>query len=218
MATWELEYYKKGYRYIVGCDEAGRGSLAGPVVAGAVILNPKHVKKFFNAPSWYREITDSKLLRPKERTRLAELIKEHALAWSIAEIPAATIDAINIHHASLLAMQEAVTAIFAKRDSHATTKNFFVAVDGKFIIPEIEIMQRPIVHGDREVLSISAASILAKVHRDELMVKLHAQFPEYNFAQHKGYATVEHRQALKQFGLSSEHRVTFCRDLSSQGM
>jgi ribonuclease HII len=211
MAAWELEYYKKGYRYIVGCDEAGRGSLAGPVVAGAVILNPKHVKKFFNAPSWYQQIKDSKLLAPKDRTRLAELIKENALAWSVAEVPAATVDAMNIHHASFHAMQEAVQAIFSKRDSYATAKNFIVAIDGKFPIPEIELSQRPVVNGDRDVLSISAASILAKVHRDSLMVKLHEAFPQYNFAQHKGYATAEHRQALLAHGLSPEHRVTFCR-------
>jgi ribonuclease HII len=122
MNEWELEHYGKGYRYIIGCDEAGRGSLAGPVVAGAVILNPKFVKKYFNAPSWYREIKDSKLLRPKDRTQLAALIKEHALAWGVAEVPPETIDKINIHHASLLAMRDAVNVVLKKFDSHATQK------------------------------------------------------------------------------------------------
>ncbi len=213
MNSWELEHYGKGYRYIIGCDEAGRGSLAGPVVAGAVILNPKFVKKYFNAPSWYREINDSKLLRPKDRTRLADLIKQHALSWSVAEVPHDVIDEINIHHASLLAMQQAVNTIFQNRDSHATEKNIIVAVDGKFRFPQADLDIIPVVHGDGEVLSIAAASILAKVHRDNLMVKLHDQFPKYNFAQHKGYATLEHRLAIKEHGISPVHRVTFCRNI-----
>jgi ribonuclease HII len=213
MNEFELLHYRKGFRYIVGCDEVGRGSLAGPVVSGAVILNPKYIKKFYNAPAWYREIRDSKLLKPKDRQRLAEHIKEHALAWAVGEVSAETIDELNIHHASLLAMKDAVTAILPFKDSHATEKKIFVAVDGKFKIPEIELAQAPVVHGDREVVSIAAASILAKVHRDDLMVKLHKQFPQYNFAQHKGYATVEHRLAIKEFGLSKMHRVTFCDHL-----
>jgi ribonuclease HII len=93
-------------------------------------------------------------------------------------------------------------------------KNIHVAVDGKFRFPQADLDQTAVVHGDREVLSIAAASILAKVHRDNLMVKLHAQFPNYNFAQHKGYATLEHRLAIQEHGLSPEHRITFCDNLT----
>jgi ribonuclease HII len=214
MHKWELTQYGKGYGYILGCDEVGRGSLAGPVVAGAVILNPKVVNKFFNAPSWYREIRDSKLLKPNDRQRLAAYIKEYALAWSVAEVAPVIIDAMNIHRASLLAMKDATLAIIRnQKDSHVTEKKFFLAVDGKFYIPDITLRQAAVVRGDRNVLSIAAASILAKVHRDELMMKLHQQFPVYNFRQHKGYATPEHQALIKQYGISPVHRVTFCKNI-----
>ena len=176
---------------IAGVDEAGRGSLAGPVVAAAVILP---------ADAVIPGLADSKLLRPAVRERLAEAIRAVAVAWHVAAVDAATIDATDILRATLQAMTHAVGGL-APAPS-------LVLVDGN-ITPPLAMAARAIVQGDRRVAVISAASILAKVDRDRLMEAWGRQFPRYGFAQHKGYGTAEHRACIARYGPSPIHRRTF---------
>jgi len=176
---------------ICGVDEAGRGPLAGPVYAAAVILDN------------YRPIeglNDSKKLSEKRRNYLALEIKQHALAWAIAEASAQEIDSINILRASLLAMRRAVEML--KIRPHE------VLVDGLYC-PDTGLPSRAIVRGDSTVASISAASILAKTARDSAMLLLHDTYPQYGFAAHKGYPTKAHLLALSMHGVTPEHRKTF---------
>lgn len=174
---------------LAGVDEAGRGALAGPVVAACVIF-PNNLKKI-------KGINDSKLLSPCARARLYPQIKKHALAFSIALVGAKRIDAVNIRTASFEAMKKAIDRLKLKPD--------LVLIDG-FEIPELPLPQRGIIHGDRKSYSIAAASILAKVTRDRIMGLLHHRYPRYNFLQHKGYPTSEHRRKLKHYGPCAIHR------------
>lgn len=178
-------------RLVAGVDEAGRGPLAGPVVAAAVILNPKRRIK---------GLADSKLLTEKKRNELFEMIRKKALAWSVARARVSEIDDINILQASLLAMQRAVTSLKVTPS--------LVLVDGN-ICPKFHCEAKAIVDGDQLEPSISAASIVAKVLRDRFMRMLDKKYPDYGFAQHKGYATTQHMNALKQFGPTSVHRRFF---------
>lgn len=209
----ETLLYQQGFRFVIGCDEAGRGCLAGPVVAAAVIL-PK--EEAMLGQSFYAEINDSKKLTAEKRFTLEKLIRKHAVVFGIGTVSPIVIDKINIHNASLLAMQRAVTAtmgklqtIYGKKFSHETAS---VLLDGKFTIPNLapEILQQTIVGGDSEVLSIASSSILAKTFRDRLMEKLQLRHPEYGFGKHKGYATMQHREAIKKYGaIKCVHRETF---------
>ena len=176
---------------IAGVDEAGRGPLAGPVIAAAVILDCK--KKIC-------DLADSKLLNAKKREYLANKIQESAKAWSIGRAEVEEIDHINIFQATLLAMQRAVLAL--------TLLPSLVLVDGKHC-PKLKCSSQAIIKGDQKIAEISAASILAKVHRDAEMRLLDLQYPGYGFAKHKGYATEEHRQILKKRGPSIIHRRSF---------
>ena len=176
---------------ICGVDEAGRGPLAGPVYAAAVILNE-------NLP--IVGLTDSKKLSEKRRDQLAIEIKKHALAWAIAEASVEEIDALNILQASLLAMRRAVEAL--------TIQPQEVWVDGLYC-PETGLRSRAIVQGDNSVAAISAASILAKTARDAAMLALHQRYPQYGFDRHKGYPTAAHIEALKLHGVSEVHRKSF---------
>ncbi len=176
---------------IAGVDEAGRGPLAGPVVAAAVILNP-------NNP--IIGLADSKKLSAGRRTRLAELIKLHAQAWAVAQVEAPEIDQINILQATMLAMQRAV----AQLNPYPAK----VLVDGNRC-PALACPAEAIIKGDAKVDSISAASILAKVSRDSIMLSLHKQYPEYEFEQHKGYPTKRHCTLLRKHGPSPAHRRSF---------
>lgn len=177
--------------FIAGVDEAGRGPLAGPVMAVAVILNPEKQIKGLN---------DSKLLTEKKREALYDLIYEHALAVSVARADVEEIDRINILQASLLAMQRAVTGL--KIVPH------LVLVDGNHS-PKLACETRAIIRGDQLEPAISAASIIAKVTRDREMQQLDKQFPHYGFAKHKGYPTAEHIAALKQYGPCVIHRRSY---------
>lgn len=177
---------------IAGCDEAGRGPLAGPVVAGIVILNPAKP---------IQGLKDSKQLSARQREYLAGLIKERALCWSIAEATVAEIDAINILQATLLAMERAARSLPVLPDR--------LLVDGNRLPGNLLCPASAIVRGDQTVPCISAASILAKVHRDALMDELDALYPEYGFKSHKGYGTRRHLEALARFGASPVHRRSF---------
>jgi ribonuclease HII len=176
---------------VAGVDEAGRGPLAGPVVAAAVILDER-------AP--IRGLNDSKLLSPKVRERLFDQIHARALCFCIAQASVEEIDALNILQATLLAMRRAVEGLRLKPNK--------VLVDGNQL-PRLRITAEAIIGGDAKVKSISAASILAKVHRDRLCLELHAAHPQYGFDGHKGYATPEHLAALRIHGACPHHRRSF---------
>ena len=176
---------------IAGVDEAGRGPLAGPVVAAAVILDDLHP-----IPG----LADSKKLTALKRERLFDQIRAKALCCSIAEATVEEIDTLNILQATLLAMQRAVNGLRLKPNK--------VLVDGNQL-PVLDVLAEAIVKGDSKVQAISAASILAKVHRDRLCLSMHAQYPEYSFHLHKGYGTAAHLAALQEFGASPWHRKSF---------
>jgi ribonuclease HII len=176
---------------VAGVDEVGRGCLAGPVVAGAVVLHPGR---------YVAGVADSKVLTAQDRERLFDEIAGAAVTWAVAAVDPAEIDRVNIHRASLRAMREAVTALQPLPG--------FVLVDG-FRIPDLVMPQRPILGGDRRSTAIAAASILAKVTRDRFMRDLHVQDPRYGFDRHKGYATREHLDAVARHGYSAAHRLTF---------
>lgn len=180
-----------GFAFVAGADEVGRGCLAGPVVAGAVILHPdRHIAG----------LADSKVLRARAREALAEEIREKAIAWRLAVLEPAEIDRLNIHRASLTAMRQAVQSL--------TPQPGLVLVDG-FPIPGLLVAQRAIIGGDARVSAIAAASIVAKVERDAVMLRLHEADPRYGFDRHKGYATADHLAAVARFGYSAAHRRTF---------
>ena len=262
---YENKQYNQGYNFVIGCDEVGRGCLAGPVVAAAVSFNWLKIK---DKGLKIADINDSKLLTAKKREELSGIIKQHAL-WSIGVASEKIIDKINIHNATLLAMKRAVEKLaeqmntdtvngltlttdavqpigslsslsvipspstsgeeslkfdktsVVKGSLHSSdallgrddTKNVFVALDGKFKIPGINHEQEAVVGGDNKILSIAAASIIAKVYRDDLMRKFHLKYPIYNFARHKGYGTLFHRTLIKNHGLCPIHRKSFCQNL-----
>ncbi len=176
---------------LAGVDEAGRGPLAGPVVAAAVILDDGRR---------IRGLADSKVLTPLQRERLYDHIMDKALCCSVAQASVEEIDELNIYHATLLAMKRAVEGL--------RLRPVKVLVDGN-ALPRIDVLAEAIVGGDAKVKSISAASILAKVHRDRLLAQLHEEFPQYGFASHKGYATQEHLEALRVHGACRHHRKYF---------
>ena len=176
---------------VAGVDEAGRGPLMGPVVAAAVILDELRP---------IRGLADSKTLTPAKRERLYDEIRAKALCCSVAEATAEEIDQLNILQATMLAMRRAVEGL--------RLKPVKVLVDGNRL-PRIEVLAEAIVKGDALVKSISAASILAKVHRDRWCVRYHDEFPQYGFAVHKGYSTVEHLEALRLHGACPQHRRSF---------
>jgi ribonuclease HII len=191
MRTLENAARRWGFYRVAGCDEVGRGCLAGPVMAGAVILDPdRHIPG----------LADSKTINAAERERLFEIITRKALAWSVAAAEPTEIDAINIHQASLQAMRRAVMAIAPLPD--------LVLVDA-FRIPDIVIAQRGVLHGDRKCAAIAAASIVAKVTRDRQMLGYHTADPRYGYDRHKGYATADHLAAVARHGYSTLHRRSF---------
>jgi len=183
---------------VAGVDEAGRGPLAGPVVAAAVILDPKRR---------IRGLADSKVLSPERREELAVLIRERSLAWATGSADVGEIDRINIFHATMLAMSRAVAALHLPPDE--------ALIDGNSC-PALSCRVRAIVKGDRDVKAISAASIIAKTTRDALLRELDKLYPQYGFAQHKGYCTVEHLAALERHGPCPEHRRSFAPVVQSE--
>ena len=187
----ENSFHRLGYPRVAGVDEVGRGCLAGPVAVGVVVLDPRRP-----VPG----LRDSKLLTAEARERLSVRIQRDALAWAVGWAEPDEIDTINIHQASLRAMQRAVQALAPCPD--------FVLVDA-FRIPGIPMAQRAVIHGDSRCTAIAAASIVAKVTRDRMMLELHSRDPRYGFDRHKGYATKDHLEAVAQFGYSEVHRQSF---------
>jgi ribonuclease HII len=189
-SRFERAARKLGWTRIAGLDEAGRGALFGPVVAAAVILNPR--RRIVG-------LDDSKKLPADRRTQLAERIREHALAWAIAEVDAQRIDAWNIYQASRQAMTAAL--------QHLRIVPDYLLIDAMQL--DVFIEQKSLIKGDARSVSIAAASILAKTHRDARMEEWDAIYPQYGLARHKGYATRDHLQALRQHGPSPLHRHSF---------
>ena len=189
--TLENALRRVGFVHVAGCDEVGRGCLAGPVVAAAVVLHPdRHIPG----------VCDSKTVPAAERERLYDLILCDAIAWAVGEADPSEIDRINIHQASLRAMQRAVLQLAPLPD--------IVLVDA-FRVPDLPMAQRGVLHGDRRCSAIAAASIVAKVTRDRQMLDLHGRDPRYGFDRHKGYATADHLEAVARFGYSAVHRRSF---------
>ncbi|HLI82713.1 MAG TPA: ribonuclease HII [Bryobacteraceae bacterium] len=189
-AVFEQELHARGFQAVAGVDEVGRGSLFGPVFAAAVILSPERP---------VRGLNDSKLLEPERREVLAARIRERALAWAVAAVDAATIDHVNIYQATRMAMRSAVLQLAPPPD--------FVLIDA---VPlDLAVPQRPIIKGDARCHAIAAASILAKVERDACMRVWDRVFPGYGLASHKGYSTPEHLEAVRDFGPTPLHRLSF---------
>lgn len=175
-----------------GCDEAGRGCLAGPVTAAAVILPPDFRNDLIN---------DSKQLTARRREVLRPIIEQEAVAWAVAMVQPEEIDRINILRASILAMHRAIAML--------TVRPQALLIDGNRFFQYEDLPHSTIVKGDGKYMSIAAASILAKTHRDALMMQLHEQYPQYRWDKNKGYPTPEHRQAIERHGITPHHRKTF---------
>jgi len=191
MRTLENALRRIGFVHVAGVDEVGRGCLAGPVVAAAVVLHPdRHIPG----------VSDSKLVPEIQRERLYDAIVRSAIAWCVASSDPVEIDRVNIHQASLRAMQRAVLGLAPLPD--------IVLVDA-FRVPDLPMAQRGVPHGDRRCSAIAAASIVAKVTRDRQMRDLHQRDPRYGFDRHKGYATADHLDAVARFGYSEVHRRSF---------
>lgn len=187
-----------GFKLEAGCDEAGRGCLAGPVFAASVILPPDFSNSLLN---------DSKQLSEKKRYELREIIIKEAISYSVAYTSAEEIDKINILQASILAMHRAIATL--------NTVPEFLIIDGNRFKPYKKIKHQCIIKGDGKYLNIAAASILAKTFRDDFMLEQHQLYPEYNWQKNKGYPTADHRKAIEKYGLSPLHRKSF-RQLSNQ--
>jgi ribonuclease HII len=194
----EEELLGKGYSFIAGIDEAGRGPLAGPVVAGAVIIG--------NDPALARAlislgVRDSKQMSEKKREKLYEFISKEIRCWAVAEVSNEIIDKINILNATKLAMKNAVLALSLEPD--------VLIIDGNAVISDFSCDQLAISKADERILSVSAASILAKVTRDRVLLRLDEKYPEYGFRIHKGYGTKAHMEALREYGPCPFHRKSF---------
>jgi len=189
--TLENTLRRMGFNHVAGVDEVGRGCLAGPVVAAAVVLDPRR---------YISRICDSKTVTALERVRLYDRITRNAVAWGVAAAQPQEIDTINIHQASLRAMQRAILCLEPLPD--------IVLVDA-FRVPDIPMAQKPVVHGDARCTAIAAASIVAKVTRDREMLVHHAADPRYGYDRHKGYATADHLAAVARHGYSTLHRRSF---------
>lgn len=189
----EKKLWNSGYSRVCGLDEVGRGSFAGPVVVGAVIFSKDCIIP--------EGIADSKLLKPRQRERLAEAIKKCAKAWAVAEVSVSTINKVGIGKATQMAFRKAIKLLSKSPD--------FILIDAFYIRHLNKKKQNAVKNGDKICASISAASIIAKVYRDKLMKKLGKIYPQYGFGKHKGYGTKKHQEALKKYGLSKLHRTSF---------
>src|SRR3989344_3496098 len=206
----EEKMWRNG-QYIIGVDEAGRGPLAGPVMAAAVfiIINDKY-EELLNLG-----VNDSKKLSPKKRDKIYEALTSHPLVlWSVGEASEKEIDEINILRASLLAMRKAVEKLIDK-NNRLERENFSVYIDGREVIPNFTANQKSIINGDAKVFSIAAASIIAKVTRDRLMLKYAEKYPQYGFEKHKGYGTKQHYEMIEKHGICRIHRKTFLKKIFS---
>jgi len=193
----EEKLLNEGYRFICGVDEAGRGPLAGPVFAAAVVMDRKRI---------IEGVRDSKKLTPKKREKLFEEIIKESITYSVAMVDSKIIDEININNATFLVMKNAIENLKIEPD--------IVLVDG-YEIPNLNFNQRAIIKGDRKSYSIACASILAKVSRDRYIVEISSKYPLYKFEKHKGYGTKEHIEILQKYGPCEIHRISFLKNILS---
>ncbi len=189
-SRYEREARRRGWQRVAGLDEVGRGSLFGPVVAAAVVLNPR--RRIVG-------LDDSKKLAAERRRELAERIREHSLAWAIGDVGASRVDAWNIYQASRQAMEAALALLKIAPD--------YLLIDALEL--DLPIEQKALIHGDARSVSIAAASIVAKVERDRLMDEWHEVYPQYGLAHNRGYATPDHLEALRRYGPTPLHRFSF---------
>ncbi len=197
----EKKHWDIGIEAVVGIDEVGRGAFAGPIVAAGVVFSPHF------DPSFLQTVNDSKLLKPQQRETLSEIIKEKALFWAIESVDTSYINRNGTEKANSAVFRKVLKKIILQ------TSNYFVLIDGfhKKYLPGGRHKQKAIVKGDQRSLSIASASIIAKVHRDSLMIRLGELFPAYQFANHKGYGTKQHRIVIRKQGVSPYHRTVFCQ-------
>ena len=186
---------------MAGCDEVGIAPLAGPVVAATVILDPASIGKQRSKSKWWYRVRDSKTTNEEERNELVQFIKDHSLDSGIGIVSEEVIDKINIHQAGLQAMKESVENMKSLPD--------YLFLDGIHKIKSNLFPQESVVEGDVKILSIAAASIMAKVARDQILSNLHEQYPQYGFVKHKGYPTKVHKAAILKFGVTPVHRRSF---------
>jgi ribonuclease HII len=198
---YETQKHFEGFLNVAGCDEVGIAPLAGPVVAATVILDPDSIGKQRSKSKWWYRVRDSKTTNEAERGELVNFIKDHCLDFAIGAVSHETIDEINIHQAAMLAMKKSVSGLKKSTD--------YLFLDGIHKIKSIQVPQQAVIDGDAKILSIAAASIVAKVARDEILRNLHELYPQYGFMKHKGYPTKLHRQAIVKFGVSPVHRKSF---------
>jgi ribonuclease HII len=214
----EQNFHNEGFRFVFGADEAGMGPLAGPVVAAVCLLKEGDYSRRTN-DKWFYRVRDSKTISKSERDKLEELILANCESYGIGEASVSEIDEMNIHQARFLAMKRAFENCLQKkkfRENFLAKNKIFLAVDGKFVIPNLDysnLRQQAFVKGDQKILSIAAASILAKSHRDRLLENLSLKYPEYELQKHKGYGTQKHIAAIRKFGASKIHRKSFLKNI-----
>lgn len=207
LTKYEKELWNRGLKYIAGIDEVGRGALAGPMVVSAVILNPKHLNDYTNLSdeyNLYHDVRDSKKVSDKKRRSVSKFLRNEAISYSIVEVPHTDIDKLGIAKCTQIAFSKAVTKL-NKAPHHVFTDTFEINDLAKHT-------QTNIKRGDNLSVTIAAASIVAKVYRDDLMIKLHEdneKYQVYGFDRHKGYGTVMHREMIKKHGHSDIHRLSF---------
>jgi ribonuclease HII len=215
----EIELLANGCDFVVGCDEVGVGPVAGPVVAAACVIKPETINGYRSKSKWYYRVRDSKTTYTKEREPLKQLVCENCIVHSIALVEPEEVDEINIHQASQKAMRLAVLEVLQqlKAISRESVK-VHLLLDGRFVLKDlelngVELTQQAVIDGDAKVLTISAASIIAKVHRDEILDRLHLEFPQYAWDKNKGYNTKEHKAAIEKWGITKYHRKSFLKNL-----
>lgn len=209
----EIRFWKKGYT-VIGIDEVGKGAFAGPVVVGAVVFSSSCHTEFISASI---TIDDSKRLSPNQRVKASKWIKENCASFNITEVGVSIINKYGIGKATKIAFRRTLNQLqrnphFSNDSNHRSAKQLFVLIDGFHVryIKGIGLKnQKAIIKGDQKSLSIAAASIIAKVHRDKLMRAIHKKYPQYGFAKHKGYGTKLHQAAIKKYGLCKLHRKSF---------
>lgn len=205
----EQKHIKSGRSFVIGIDEAGRGPLAGPVVAAALFLSPDFNFHTAENQKEFLKIKDSKKITPKGREKLFDfLTASKDIKYGIGIVTEKTIDEKNILQATLIAMKKAVDDLL-KKDSKINIQNSVVLIDGRDIVDDLDFDQKAIIGGDDKVWSIAAASIIAKVTRDKIMEKYHEKYPQYCFDKHKGYGTKLHFEMIEKYGPCEIHRKTF---------
>lgn len=206
----EIKYWSQN-RLVIGVDEVGRGAFAGPIVAAAVVM-PQGFS--LSSDSLLKFVNDSKQVKPLMRAKLSEEIKKYAISWSVSEIGVSAINKHGIGKANSMVFRKVIWNVVSASKQKGASSDFYLLVDGfqvKFVRDIGLSHQKAIVRGDEKSFSIAAASIIAKVHRDNLMKKLSKNHPSYLWARNKGYGTTGHRNAIKDYGLTRIHRTAFCK-------